>query len=131
MHYEKLITLTFIAMLWCANANAYVSCQDISVKVSSAISPTFHNFSEVGITGSTLFIKIPNTSCTNSTGDALSSTLYLVIGDIEKPDELKKLWLSMLLSAEARNKTIKFHAIDKGKNSKGTQVIVPYYLGVD
>jgi len=128
---KKLIALTSIAILWCANANAHIACQDIPVKVSSAISPSFHNFSEVGITGSTLFMKIPSTSCTNSTGDALSSTLYLVIGDIEKSDELRKLWLSMLLSAEARNKTINFHAIDKGKNSSGTQVLVPYYLGVN
>lgn len=117
--------------IWSNAIYAYVSCDNIGVKVESASGPGFHNFSELGVTGSTLFINVTSINCTNSTNEPFTSRVYLVIDDIENSGGLKSLWISMLLSAEARNKTIRFHAYDKGVNSRDFQVLEPYFLTVN
>ncbi len=128
---KYIIGLIAFASLWSSNVSAYVNCTNVQVKIGTATNAYFHNFNEVGITGSVLFLKVPSANCVNSTGEDMASTIYLVIDDIDNSRGLKKLWSSMLLSAEARNKAITFNAEDKGENSRGFQILKPYYLTVN
>lgn len=121
-----------IGAVWSPFASAsYIACSDINVKLETAVGPAFHDFSDTGVTGSTMFLSVPVEKCWNSTGETLASNLYMVVDEMESPTGLKKIWASMLLSAEARNKTINFHASDKGTTSSGRQVLEPYFLTVN
>ncbi len=114
-------------------AYALIACNNIDIQIQSAsVSVSgFHAFSEQGVTGSTIFLEVAAGQCTDSDNGTFAPRVFLVIDDIQNSIGLKRLWISMLLSAKVRGKTITVHAHDLGINSKNFQVIEPYYLNVN
>jgi hypothetical protein len=128
---KKIKCILFIVLALASGlSQAYIDCRDVPVTdINGADGASFHNFSEVGLTGSILYFPVPASKCTNSTGAPLSTSLFLVIDDLDSGEQIKKIWTSILLSANARSQSISFHAHDLGNNSRGFQVMTPYWIG--
>jgi len=123
----KLVILLMLAGIH--NVNAHVSCTNIPVtSVNTVNNPGFHNFSELGVVGTILFLSIDKSLCTNSTGDPLSTSLFMVIDNYDAGSPQKSLWASMLMTANVSGKKMDFHSSDLGVNTRGFQVLRPYYI---
>jgi hypothetical protein len=131
-------TLTVVAFLLLflpfMNVYAYSYCTNVPVKsVESANSPGFHNMSELGVVGTFLFVRLDTSNCKDSQGKPFAGTVFLVIDDLDNPtspNNLKKSWVSMLMTAVAAGKSVNFHASNLGINSRNMQALRPYYLAL-
>ena len=119
-------------LLQAIEATAYVDCSGVPVDgVESAEEAWFHNFNELGVTGGTVFVQVDPSRCRNSEGGAFGEQVFMVIDEMDAGNDQGQIWLSMLLSAQASGRTIKFHARSLGVNDRGFQALEPYYLRVD
>jgi hypothetical protein len=125
------IYIGVVCLLVSTQSFAYVACDNVDVKLQTASGSGFHNFSELGLTNGYLFIEVTPSSCIDSDDGTFGSRLFMVLDNMKSPDGLKNIWASMLLSAEARGKTISFHSYNIGTNSRGFQVLQPYYFRVN
>ncbi len=128
MYKKVLLTISLFSLLLTSQVHAALYCSGVPVKINAASSAGFHNFSETGITGSTIFMSVPAESCTDNDGNEIATKTYLVIDNLTENNELKSVWISMLMSAEARGTNINFHAYNLGINSRGFQVLRPYFI---
>ena len=113
--------------------SAFVICSNVPVKIQALDSPgaSQYRLDLAGLTGNTLFMSLPSSSCWENTGVALSYSVFMAIDQMGSPTGIKTLWSSMFLSAEARNKKITFYGNIRGTNSWGYHVVTPYLLVVD
>ena len=123
------ILYVLVLSILSTSAFAYVKCENVEVTaVQSAAGASFHSFHELGIQGSTVFVSIPPSICSDSEGEAMAATVYLVLSDYDNAGPWKKMLSSMLLTAKASGKQVSVHATNRGVNSRGFQVIDPYYM---
>lgn len=128
---KKHIALLFVTVFGFSNALAYVSCENVSVKLQSSKSASFHGFDATGANGSLVFLWVPRENCEAHSGETLTSSAYVVFDQMNEASDIKKIWMSMLLAAEAQGKTIRFHASSRGSISSGALVLSPYFITTD
>jgi len=126
----KLILVIFV-FLMSSFVKANVYCNNVKVKINTSEGSGYHNFSDLGVKGSFIFISIPPESCSGNGSDSLKGLVYLVVDGMDDPSGIKKYWTSMFLSAEARGGTISFSAQDLGINSRNFQLLDPYQIKLD
>ena len=127
------IVLVFL-LLTSGSAQAWVMCSGVTANLETSDSSGYHNFSELGVIGSTLFVQLEPTSCEGHGTDnqmEFAPTLFMVIDDVNNATQLDKIRISMLMSAEAAGKTFTFKSENKGTNSRNFQVLVPTFLRLD
>jgi hypothetical protein len=118
-----------IVLCWAQGALAYVVCDNVPVEaLQSADGPGFHNFSEIGVTGATLFVEIGPSLCSNSSGELMANRVFAVLDNLDSAGERKKIWISMLMTAKVSGRKILLHAHSLGVNARNFQVLSPYYI---
>jgi len=132
MRYILRVILFLFMSVISLESQAYVECSLKVTDVASTSTSGFHKFSELGYSGSVVFVNIPASACSFRSGDTYTagSAIFMVIDGMDAASDIKKTWASMLVTAQAAGKTILIHARNEGTNSNNLQLLTPYFMSL-